>query len=96
MDYAMLGRLAVSYFKYKNYNDFQAYSNLKYNWWRAVIGYVCGVSDLLVIRSLFDRLVKHGALKKIKIKKSTFYVFDIYNEYDRYVPKRPSLTVAFD
>ena len=31
----------MSYFKYKNYNDFQTYSN-QFNWWKRVIGYVCG------------------------------------------------------
>ena len=95
MDYERLIQLTVSYFKYKNYNDFQTYSN-QFNWWKRVIGYVCGVTDRAVIRSLFDRLVKRGFLKKGKRGKSTFYMFDAHDEYEQFVPKRPSLKVTFD
>ena len=95
MDYERLVRLTVSYFKYKNYNDFESYSNLKYNWWRRVIGFVCGLSDRVVIRSLFDRLVKRGVLKQIKKGKSTYYVFDVYNEYGRFAPRSPPLYLSF-
>ena len=31
MDYERLIQFTVSYFKYKNYNDFQTYSN-QFNW----------------------------------------------------------------
>ena len=59
MDYERLIQFTVSYFKYKNYNDFQTYSN-QFNWWKRVIGYVCGVTDRAVIRSLLSCLVLGG------------------------------------
>lgn len=87
MDQERLINLAITYYKFNNYNDFGRYSNLRYSYWRQSLSYVCGITDASILRSIFNKMVKRYVLKKVKYQQMTFYVFDIYGEYNHHKHK---------
>ena len=85
-DHDRLVDLAVLYYKYRNYNDFNRYSNLKYSYWKQSLIFICGLTNKDTARVLFNKMVKQHIFKKVKEASKTYYVFDIYNEHQDFHP----------
>lgn len=76
------------YFKHHKYTDFNKYNLEKYSFWSSKIKYITNVYEPLTIRKIFNIMVFSKQFKKIKIKKSTFYIFDPFNMYETHTQKK--------
>ena len=66
----------------KRCDNLKSYFNISYSIWSRTISYIINNNNKLILRLIFDTMVKKCYFKKYKYMKSTFYIFDYFNKVD--------------
>lgn len=81
--------ITLVYLQYRNSFNF---GKQKFIVWKNIISYITGISDLKILRIIFYKLINKKIFQKIKVSKSTFY---LYNPTNR-IQTRANLKISFD
>ena len=72
-------KLILLYFQYRNSFNF---GFQRYGFFKNLIKYITGISNLCYIRSLFDEIKKNGYMEKGIIQESVYYRYNPYKKID--------------
>ena len=81
--------ITLVYLQYRNSFNF---GKQKFIIWKNIISYITGITDLKILRIIFYKLINKKIFKKIKVSKSTYYIYNPNNRNQT----RPNLKVTFD
>ena len=81
--------ITLVYLQYRNSFNF---GKQKFIIWKNIISYITGITDLKILRIIFYKLINKKIFKKIKVSKSTYYIYNPNNRNQT----RANLKVTFD
>tara|TARA_R110001606_G_scaffold399263_1_gene582930 strand:+ start:4047 stop:4319 length:273 start_codon:yes stop_codon:yes gene_type:complete len=81
--------ITLVYLQYRNSFNF---GKQKFIIWKNIISYITGITDLKILRIIFYKLINKKIFKKIKVSKSTYYIYNPNNRNQT----RANLEVTFD
>ena len=82
--------LSFLYFRFRNLFD---YGYQRYSFFKNLIGYICNISEVPMIRRVFEELLKRNVFNEKKENNKIYYLF---NPYNREIDESISDTIIWD
>ena len=82
--------LSFLYFRFRNLFD---YGFQRYSFFKNLIGYICNISEVPMIRRVFEELLKRNVFNEKKENNKIYYLF---NPYNRDIDESISDTIIWD